>query len=325
MRSWFPVEWSSRLHLKPKAFTLNGTPLVLFRSKEKIHALLDSCPHRRAPLSKGYIREGCLICPYHGWHFEGDGTCRSIPGLDSYCSKEIHKAQAYQTKERYGLIWVCLSENAECTVPLISIKPNEKSFLSTIEVNSSLKDVVENALDPLHTHFVHNGWVRSDKKRQPILIKMKIEKDRLEAEYSNEVKQQGWIHKIVSFGRQVEKSFGRFIHPSLFQIEFQTTRQESLLINGFLSPVNEQCSKIFLVTSTDAPISGFLFKALVKPLFAVALKQDKKILEMRAKHIQKFGSGKEVSTSGDLFGPYLDLLLQGKELVKKEYEVQLYV
>jgi len=84
-------------------------------------------------------------------------------------------------------------------------------------------------------------------------------------------------------------------------------------------------AKIFLVTSTDGPIWGFLFKALVKPPFAVSLKQDKKILRVRAMRIQKFGSGKEVSTSEDLFGPYLDLLLQGMEIVKKEYEVQLYV
>lgn len=325
MHSWFPVEWSNSVHRKPHGVTLNSLPLVLFRSEGKIHALVDRCPHRGAPLSKGTVREGCLTCPYHGWQFKGDGTCHLIPGLNCYSSKEIHRAQGYKAEEKYGLIWVCLSENAHYAIPLISSSSNEKSFRSTIEINSSLKDVVENALDPLHTHFVHSGWIRTDTKRQPISVKMKIEKDRLEAEYSNEVKQQGWIHKIVSFGRQVEKSFGRFIYPSLFQIEFQTTRQERLLINGFLSPVNEQCSKIFLATSTDAPISGFLFKALVKPLFTVALKQDKKILEMRAKHIQKFGAGKEVSTSGDLFGPYLDLLLQGKELVKKEYEVQLYV
>ncbi len=147
----------------------------------------------------------------------------------------------------------------------------------------------------------------------------------MEAEYSNEVKQQGWIHQIVNFGRQVEKSFGRFTPPSLFQIKFQTTRQERLLINGFLSPINEQCSKIFLISLTDAPIPRFLFKALVKPLFAVAMRQDKKILEMRSEHIQQFGAGKEVSTQKDLFGPYLDLLQQGKELLKREYEVQIYV
>jgi phenylpropionate dioxygenase-like ring-hydroxylating dioxygenase large terminal subunit len=265
------------------------------------------------------------VCPYHGWRFEGSGACHSIPGLNSYSSKEIHQAQAYQADEKYGLIWVCLDANAGCTIPEIVIEPHEKRFHLTMQVNSPIKDVVENALDPLHTHFVHGGWIRTDAKRQPITIKMRVEQERLEAEYCNEVKQQGWIHRMLSFGRQVEKSFGRFMHPALFQIEYQTTRKERLLINGFLSPINEQCSKVFLVSVTNAPIPQFLFKLFVKPLFAVAMKQDKKMLEMRSKHLQRFGSGKEVSTQGDLFGPYLDLLLNEKEIVKREYKVELYV
>jgi Phenylpropionate dioxygenase and related ring-hydroxylating dioxygenases, large terminal subunit len=245
MHNWFPVEWSNRVRLKPHGVILHGVSLVLFRSQGKIHVLADRCPHRGAPLSKGSVRDGCLVCPYHGWRFEGSGACRSIPGLNSYSSKEIHRAEAYRAEEQYGLIWVCLGSDSEPAIPEISIGPNEKRFQLTMKINSPLKDVVENALDPLHTHFIHSGWIRTDAKRQKIKIKMKVDQDRLEAEYCNEAKQQGWIHKIVSFGRLVEKSFGRYIHPSLFQIEFQTTRRERLLINGFLSPTNEQCSKIF--------------------------------------------------------------------------------
>jgi hypothetical protein len=154
---------------------------------------------------------------------------------------------------------------------------------------------------------------------------MRIDGSQIDAEYCNEVKQQGFIHRILSFGRQVEKSFGRYIHPSLFQIEYLTTRKERLLINGFLSPINEHCSKTFLLSMTDAPIPGFVFKTIAKPLFAIAMKQDRQILEMRSKHIQQFGAGREVSTQGDLFGPYIDILMNGKDLLKKEYEVQLYV
>ncbi|MGL5626121.1 MAG: Rieske 2Fe-2S domain-containing protein [Candidatus Rhabdochlamydia sp.] len=322
---WFPVEWSDRVKANPLGIILNGIPLVLFRSEERMQVLADRCPHRGVPLSKGFIREGCLVCPYHGWQFKGNGTCHSIPGINCYSSKKIHQVPSYQVKERYGLIWVCLDPTSKHAIPEIAIGSNEKrSHLST-QINSSLRDIVENALDPLHTHFVHSGWIRSDTKRQPILIKMRMEQNWIEAEYCNELKQQGWAHKILSFGRQVEKSFGRFIYPSLFQLEFRTTKQERFLINGFLSPINEQNSKIFLVSSTDASIPGFIFKALVKPLFAIAMRQDKKILEMRSKHIQKFGIGKEISTQGDLFGPYLDLLFKGKSIPKKEYEISLYV
>lgn len=325
MHNWYPVAWCDQVKEQPLGVVLNKTALVLFRAKGKIHALEDRCPHRGTPLSEGSIQNGCIVCPYHGWRFDGNGECQSIPGLTCYASKEIHRAQSYSTEERYGLIWISLDPESPCRIPEVLIGPNEKRFHVTSKVNSPLKDIVENALDPLHTHFVHAGLIRTDAKRQPITVKMRIEKDTIEAQYCNEVKQQGLIHKILSFGRQVKKSFGRYIHPSLFQIEFQTTRQERLLINGFLSPVSEHCSKIFIVSITDAPIPGILFTALGKPLFAMAMRQDKKILEMRSKHLYEFGAGKEVSTKGDLFGPYLDLLLQGKDLLKKEYEVQLYV
>lgn len=86
---------------------------------------------------------------------------------------------------------------------------------------------------------------------------------------------------------------------------FHTTRKELLLINCFLSPGNEQCSKILLVSLTDTLIPGFLFKA-----------QDKKILELRSKHQQLFGEGKEVFKQEALFGPFLNLLL-GKTTYEK--------
>lgn len=38
------------------------------------------CPHRLAPLSEGRVdAAGRLECPYHGWSFNGDGSCHSIP------------------------------------------------------------------------------------------------------------------------------------------------------------------------------------------------------------------------------------------------------
>uniref|UniRef100_A0ACD5W8M7 Uncharacterized protein n=1 Tax=Avena sativa TaxID=4498 RepID=A0ACD5W8M7_AVESA len=40
----------------------------------------DECPHRRAPLSEGRIDgKGRLQCVYHGWCFDGRGSCEFIP------------------------------------------------------------------------------------------------------------------------------------------------------------------------------------------------------------------------------------------------------
>lgn len=89
------------------------------------------------------------------------------------------------------------------------------------------------------------------------------------------------------------------------------------IINGFFLPINEHCSKVFFGFLTVRPTPKFLFKTLVKPLFSIAMRQGKKILEMRSKHIRRFGSGKKVST--------LDLLLQRKEFLRETDEVHIYV
>jgi nitrite reductase/ring-hydroxylating ferredoxin subunit len=35
----------------------------------EIHALEGSCPCTGGPLGKGALREGLLVCPWHGWRF----------------------------------------------------------------------------------------------------------------------------------------------------------------------------------------------------------------------------------------------------------------
>jgi cholesterol 7-dehydrogenase len=38
------------------------------------------CPHNGANLAVGGIVKGnCLECPFHGWTFDGKGTCVSVP------------------------------------------------------------------------------------------------------------------------------------------------------------------------------------------------------------------------------------------------------
>jgi len=43
-------------------------PIAVFRTVEdQVFALLDRCPHRGSPLSKGVISGQTVECPSHGW------------------------------------------------------------------------------------------------------------------------------------------------------------------------------------------------------------------------------------------------------------------
>jgi nitrite reductase/ring-hydroxylating ferredoxin subunit len=44
--------------------------IAIFKHKDKIYAIQNSCPHQNADLADGYIKEEKIYCPHHHWAFE---------------------------------------------------------------------------------------------------------------------------------------------------------------------------------------------------------------------------------------------------------------
>ena len=58
-------------------------PIVLTRDRSGVlRALSRVCLHRAMPLIEGNGNAGRLVCPYHNWTYELDGTLRSAPMMD---------------------------------------------------------------------------------------------------------------------------------------------------------------------------------------------------------------------------------------------------
>ena len=71
---WHLVALSNEVKLgKAIARKIVGTPIAIFRNSSGLGALVDRCPHRNYPLSKGRMVDDTLECPYHGWRFKADG------------------------------------------------------------------------------------------------------------------------------------------------------------------------------------------------------------------------------------------------------------
>jgi len=49
---------------------VKGKTIALFRHKNKIYAMQNSCPHQNADLSDGYIKNDKVYCQLHHWAFE---------------------------------------------------------------------------------------------------------------------------------------------------------------------------------------------------------------------------------------------------------------
>ncbi|XP_042956400.1 pheophorbide a oxygenase, chloroplastic-like [Carya illinoinensis] len=118
---WYPVSLIKDLDpLLPTPFQLLGRDLVLWFDRFACEwvAFDDKCPHRLSPLSEGRIDEGGnLQCSYHGWSFDGCGSCARIPQASSEGpeARAVKSSRAcvtkFSTMQSQGLLFVWPDEN----------------------------------------------------------------------------------------------------------------------------------------------------------------------------------------------------------------------
>src|SRR5687768_18209795 len=65
---WHPVGYGADVGDAPRATTLLGEPLALWRdTRGDVHAFRDVCVHRGTALSLGCVEGDEIVCAYHGW------------------------------------------------------------------------------------------------------------------------------------------------------------------------------------------------------------------------------------------------------------------
>lgn len=139
-----------------------GERIVLFRNEKGIHIFKDLCIHRGAALSLGCVKDGNLVCPYHGWEFADSGDCTKIPQLPEGRSIPLKaKAVKYNCQEKYGFVWVNFNNNDPEIFTYTEFPDNKyRNILwGPQEVNALPPRVVENFLDVGHLSFVHEGFL----------------------------------------------------------------------------------------------------------------------------------------------------------------------
>lgn len=88
----------------------NDTVIIIRGNNGEIHAHYNTCTHRGSAIclhDAGHAAK--LVCPYHQWVFDKDGTllnARMMP--DDFC-KEQYNLRPVHIKEVEGLIFICLA------------------------------------------------------------------------------------------------------------------------------------------------------------------------------------------------------------------------
>ncbi|EDM81911.1 dioxygenase, iron-sulfur subunit, putative [Plesiocystis pacifica SIR-1] len=105
---WYPVGYSKDLAPgEVTKVTFWGKDFALFRGSDgSLRAVEDRCAHRQLALSGGEVRGCQVVCPYHGWTFDGDGRLVDVP--HELFDKKLPKIRLpdFAVRERYGLMWL---------------------------------------------------------------------------------------------------------------------------------------------------------------------------------------------------------------------------
>ncbi|HCY74798.1 MAG TPA: Rieske (2Fe-2S) protein [Ignavibacteriales bacterium] len=70
-----------------KRFLINDVELAVFKVNNEAYVLNNICPHQHTALIyDGFIEDGCVVCPAHGWMFnlKTGKQPTGARGLDSY-------------------------------------------------------------------------------------------------------------------------------------------------------------------------------------------------------------------------------------------------
>lgn len=114
-----------------------GRDIAVWRGEDgKTRAWENRCPHRGMRLSYGFVRGNRLTCLYHGWGYDGDGACVSIPAHPTLTPPKTIKVARYVCAEAAGLIWVA----AEGANDLLDAPDGDWLPVQTIDLALSLND-----------------------------------------------------------------------------------------------------------------------------------------------------------------------------------------
>jgi 3-ketosteroid 9alpha-monooxygenase subunit A len=174
---WFQVAYSHELEIATSMpLRYFDTDLVLFRTQNGEARVLDAyCPHMGAHLGYG-IRDQAgggsavvgdsIVCPFHGWAYNGEGQCTNIPYAKRMPSKIANGEQVirpWDVRELNQVIFVWyhpdgLAPYFEPELILEADAANDKwggLKLHSWDIDTHMQEIGENAVDPAHFLYVH--------------------------------------------------------------------------------------------------------------------------------------------------------------------------
>jgi phenylpropionate dioxygenase-like ring-hydroxylating dioxygenase large terminal subunit len=175
----FAREWlcAGRAEALPNAgdyrtMEIAGEPIVVLRDRDgSIRAMSNVCRHRMSTLLEGHGNVRSIVCPYHAWTYNLDGTLRGAPAMaqnEGFCRDDIRLPQVRAEVWR-GWVMVTLNPDArppgealagvDSLVGHLDMGTYSETFREEFTWNTNWKVLAENFMESYHLPVCHEGTI----------------------------------------------------------------------------------------------------------------------------------------------------------------------
>ncbi len=173
-KDWFCVGRADAL-ANPGDYTtldLAGQPILVVRDGDgALSAMSNVCLHRMSTLLEGRGTARSIVCPYHAWTYNLDGSLRGAPAMTQnagFC-KDDYKLPKVRCEEWLGWVFVTLNPDApqvatqlatlEDMIADFDMVNYTETFYETHIWNTNWKVLAENFMESYHLPVCHAGTI----------------------------------------------------------------------------------------------------------------------------------------------------------------------
>ena len=149
-----------------------GEPVIVLRDAGgTLRAMSNVCRHRMSTLLQGRGNTRAIVCPYHAWTYNLDGTLRGAPAMGqnaAFCKTDIALPQV-RCKEWLG--WIMVSRNPDAVSPherlrdvaalvgYLDMATYTETFREEFSWATNWKVLAENFMESYHLPVCHAGTI----------------------------------------------------------------------------------------------------------------------------------------------------------------------
>jgi phenylpropionate dioxygenase-like ring-hydroxylating dioxygenase large terminal subunit len=151
---------------------LAGEPIVVLRDRAScLRAMSNVCLHRMSTLLQGRGTTSTIVCPYHAWTYNLDGSLRGAPAMlqnEAFC-KDAYTLPNIRCEEWLGWVFVCLNPDAvpvaerladvEAMVAGYDMTNYTETFYEEHVWETNWKVLAENFMESYHLPVCHAATV----------------------------------------------------------------------------------------------------------------------------------------------------------------------